>query len=52
MVQQNMELTWREETVIRILLFVAALIAQDEKTQGEIKSLCAHIQYGPRLPVR
>lgn len=39
-------MTWREKTVIRILLLVAELISPDEKMAKECKTLSNHITSG------
>ena len=37
------KMTWREKTVIKILLIIARIICQDDKISEEIKQLANHI---------
>lgn len=41
-------LTWREQTAIRILLFVARIVAADGELAKEIQALANHIAFGDR----
>lgn len=44
-------MTWSENTVIRILLFVAALLSDDAAIALEIKNLSSHIAvHAPEAP--
>lgn len=36
-------MTWREKTVVAILLLVARMLCDDEVQAGEIKNLATHI---------
>jgi hypothetical protein len=44
----NENLTWRELTIIRILLFIAKLMAQNAEVKQELQQLQNHIAYGAR----
>lgn len=36
-------MTWREKTIIRILLLIAHMFAKDASLAGELTSLASHI---------
>lgn len=36
-------MTWKEKTIVRILLIIAKMLAEDPQTELEIKQLAAHV---------
>jgi len=39
-------MTWQTKTVVRILMLVASILADDEALKKELKTLAMHIQAG------
>lgn len=42
----NTKLTWKEKTVIRILLVVARIVAENKELKDEITTVANHISVG------
>jgi hypothetical protein len=40
------EMNWKQKTVVRILMIVARMVAEDEWLKDELKNLANHISIG------